>query len=175
MTDMTSRDVAEILGMIERKGIRIWVDGGWAVDALLGRQTRHHADLDIVIEQKDLDPVADMLRNRGYGPAHRNNPLPWNFALGDGARHEVDFHVVVLDEKGNGVYGPPANGQIYPAQALRGIGAIRGRLVACISPEWLVKFRSGYELDDNDRADVRALCQRFGIPLPAEITSRPKR
>lgn len=133
MTDMTARDVAEILGMVERKGIRVWVDGGWAVDALLGRQTRHHADLDIVIEQKDLDAVVDMLHTRGYGPAHRNNPRPWNFALGDGVRHEVDLHVIVLDENGNGIYGPPANGELYPADALKGIGAIRGRVVRCVS------------------------------------------
>lgn len=133
MTDMTARDVVEILGMVERKGIRVWVDGGWAVDALLGRQTRHHADLDIVIEQKDLDAVVDMLHTRGYGPAHRNNPRPWNFALGDGIRHEVDFHVIVLDGNGNGIYGPPANEESYPAHALRGVGAIRGRAVRCIS------------------------------------------
>lgn len=148
MTDMTSRDVVEILGMVERKGIRIWIDGGWAVDALLGRQTRHHADLDIVIEQKNLDAVVEMLRTRGYAPAHRNDTRPWNFALGDGVRHEVDFHVIVLDEDGNGIYGPPAGGRLYPAGALRGIGAIRGRTVDCVLPEW-----------------------RFGMPLRSEIAS----
>ena len=133
---MTSRDVVKILGMVERKGIRIWVDGGWAVDALLGRQTRHHADLDIVIEHKDLSAVVEMLHTRGYRPAHRNDSRPWNFALSDGFRHEVDFHVVVLDEEGNGICGPPANGRLYPADALKGLGAIRGRVVNCISPEW---------------------------------------
>ena len=133
LTDMTSLDVADILGMVERKGIRIWIDGGWAVDALIGRQTRHHADLDIVIEQKDLDAVVEMLRKRGYGPAHRNDTRPWSFALGDGVRHEVDFHVVVLDGDGNGICGPSADGRLYPADALKGIGAIRGRVVNCIS------------------------------------------
>lgn len=152
MTDMTSRDVVKILGMVERKGIRIWIGGGWAVDALLGRQTRHHADLDIVIEQKDLDVVVGMLRARGYRPEHRNDTRPWNFALGDGARHEVDFHVIVFDGDGNGISGPPAEGKLYPAGALKGIGAIRGRVVNCISPEWL-----------------RAPSQRFGLPLPSEI------
>lgn len=32
--------------------MRVWLDGGWGVDALLGRQTRPHDDMDIVIEQK---------------------------------------------------------------------------------------------------------------------------
>ncbi|HET7338427.1 MAG TPA: aminoglycoside nucleotidyltransferase [Candidatus Dormibacteraeota bacterium] len=132
-TQMTGRDAAEILGMVERLGVRIWIDGGWAVDALLGRQTRHHADLDIVIEQKDLDAVVGMFKTRGYRSAHRNNSHPWNFALGDGVRREVDLHVVVIDEQGNGICGPPANFDVYPAAALTGIGAIHGRIVRCVS------------------------------------------
>jgi lincosamide nucleotidyltransferase A/C/D/E len=166
MTEVTANDVLAFLDMVDGQGIRVWLDGGWAVDASLGRRTRTHADLDIVIEQKDLDSVADALRAKGYGPAHRNDTQPWNFALGDSAGREVDFHVIVLDQKGNGIYGPPANGESYSAEALSGIGVIRGRAVACISPEWLVRFHSGYELDENDRADVRELCEKFGIELP---------
>jgi lincosamide nucleotidyltransferase A/C/D/E len=166
MTEMKAADVVAFIDLVEEMGIRIWLDGGWAVDACLGRQTRVHADLDIVIEQKDLDAVADELRARGYGPPPRKNPLPWNFALRDAAGHEVDFHVIVLNEKGDGIYGPPENRESYPAEALGGFGSIKGRAVACITPEWLVRFHSGYELDDVDRADVAALCAKFGIPLP---------
>lgn len=32
----------------------------------------------------------------------------------------------------------------------------------------MVKFHTGYELDENDYRDVRALCQRFGIEMPSE-------
>jgi lincosamide nucleotidyltransferase A/C/D/E len=52
---------------------------------------------------------------------------------------------------------------------LTGNGSINGYPVRCISPEWLVKFHSGYQLDENDYYDVRALCERFAIPLPAEF------
>jgi lincosamide nucleotidyltransferase A/C/D/E len=45
---------------------------------------------------------------------------------------------------------------------------VAGRRVDCISPEWLIRFHSGYELDENDRLDIAALCTRFAIPLPAE-------
>lgn len=129
--------------MIERQGVRVWLDGGWAADSLLGRQTRHHWDLDLVIEQKDLDAVVEMLQIRGYRPRHKNNPRPWNFALINGPRREVDFHVVVLDEQGNGVCGPPATGVFYPADALKGIGAIRGRVVRCVSQSVLKSGLSG--------------------------------
>jgi lincosamide nucleotidyltransferase A/C/D/E len=166
MTEMKASDVLAFLDEVEQHGGRIWLDGGWAVDACLGSQTRKHADLDVVIEERNLDAIADSLRGRGYVLARRNDTRPWNFALGDAAGHEVDFHVIVLDEKGDGIYGPPQYGDKYPAEALAGFGSIRGRAVACITPEWLVRFHSGYEIDDVDRADVAALCAKFGIPLP---------
>jgi len=37
-----------------------------------------------------------------------------------------------------------------------------------ITPEWLVRFHTGYQVDANDWADVSALCARFDIPIPAE-------
>jgi len=40
--------------------------------------------------------------------------------------------------------------------------------VACIAAESLVKFHTGYEVDATDWADVSALCERFGIPVPQE-------
>ncbi|HEV8596889.1 MAG TPA: aminoglycoside nucleotidyltransferase [Candidatus Dormibacteraeota bacterium] len=168
MTDTTTADVIHFLDLMDARGIRVWLDGGWAVDACLGQQTRPHSDLDIVIEQRHLDDAVAMLKERGYGPAYRGDTRPWNFALGDGAGHEVDLHVIVLNETGDGIYGPPEKGELYPAEALSGSGSVARREVACITPEWLVRFHSGYELDANDRADVAALCAKFGIPLPAE-------
>lgn len=40
-------DFAELLA-----GFEVGVGGGWAVDALLGHQTRDHADLDIALPEK---------------------------------------------------------------------------------------------------------------------------
>jgi lincosamide nucleotidyltransferase A/C/D/E len=42
-------------------------------------------------------------------------------------------------------------------------------MVKCISPEWLVKFHTGYEVDIDDYLDVLALCQRFGLEMPLEL------
>lgn len=44
---VTQEDLFEVLDMIEQLGIRYWLDGGWGVDALVGRQTREHRDVDI--------------------------------------------------------------------------------------------------------------------------------
>ena len=56
--EMSSQDVVELYGALERLGIRIWIDGGWGVDALLGKQSRAHQDLDIAIQQRDLAKLA---------------------------------------------------------------------------------------------------------------------
>lgn len=47
-------------------------------------------------------------------------------------------------------------------------GSVKGYPVKCISPEWLVKFHTGYQLDENDYHDVKLLCRRFGLEIPAE-------
>ncbi len=167
-TEMTADGVLDFLDLVERLGVRVWLDGGWAVDACLGEQTRRHGDLDIVVEQPDVETVTGALRAQGWSDVPRDDTRPENFVLGDGAGGEVDFHVIALDEAGDGVYGPPENGERYPAEALSGRGVVAGRRVACISPEWLVRFHSGYEPDEDDWADVKALCDRFGIPVPED-------
>ncbi|MBG0825776.1 nucleotidyltransferase family protein [Planomonospora sp. ID91781] len=166
--EMTADDVQEFLTLMDGLGIRTWLDGGWAVDACLGSQTRPHTDLDIVVQEHDAPAAAAVLRARGYRPVPRDDTTAWNFVLGDEAGHLIDFHVIVLDADGHGVYGPPGNGERYPAQALAGTGRIGGREVACISPEWLVRFHTGYAVDAEDWADVSALCERFGIAIPED-------
>ena len=40
--------------------------------------------------------------------------------------------------------------------------------VRCIPPEWLVKFHTGYKVDENDYHDVQLLCKHFNLELPVE-------
>jgi len=165
---MTATDVIKFYTDLEKSGIDIWIDGGWSVDALLGKQTRLHADLDIAIEQKDLKKTAELLEKQGYQNVPRDDTRPWNFVLGDKKGHEIDFHVIVIDDKGNGIYGPPEKGEMYAAGALIGMGKIKKHPVKCIAPEYMVKFHTGYKLRECDFHDVGALCDKFGIALPEE-------
>jgi len=167
-SETSSQDTLELYSALERLGIQIWIDGGWGVDALLGNQTRAHKDLDIVIQQKDLARFREFLEPRGYKEIKLEAARPHNFVLGDGQCHEIDVHVIVLDDKGNGIYGPAENGQMYPAASLTGTGMIDNYRVRCISPEWMVKFHSGYEVKDKDLKDVSAICEEFQLELPNE-------
>lgn len=168
---MTSRDVIDLYSYLESLGVNIWIDGGWCVDALLGEQSRPHKDLDIAIQQKEVSQLREALLERGYRDIKVEIARDWNFVLGNEHGREIDVHVIVLNSQGDGIYGPPENGEKYPADSLTGSGLIEGRTVRCISPDWMVKFHSGYELQEKDFRDVRALCKKFGIDLPPEYTS----
>ena len=62
--EMTLHDITEIVQLFNQNGIEFYVDGGWGVDALLGEQTRLHADLDIAIQHKDSPQVRALLEGR---------------------------------------------------------------------------------------------------------------
>jgi len=144
------------------------------VDALLEEQTRQHVDLDIAIQERDLDQMRELLEQWGYHEKGEEYARPWNFIMQDQSGLEIDMHAIKLDSAGNGIYGPEENGVMYPASALTGTGSIAGRPVCCISPDDIVKFHSGYELDENDFHDVLALCEKFGIEVPAEYRQKDR-
>ena len=162
--EMTAADVIEIVRLFEQNDIELTIDGGWGVDALLGKQTRTHADLDIAVQHKDVTSIRALLEARGYREIPRDDTWECNFVLEDDQRHQVDVHSYTFDDEGKLVYGVE-----YPFESLTGSGTVSGHAVKCISPEWMVKFHDGYPLDADDYHDVKALCQHFGIKLPAEF------
>lgn len=168
MPEITQSDVLELLDLATDVGVELWIDGGWGVDAALGEQTRSHGDLDILIERRHEATFAEALRARGFRPVERPDTRAWNYVLGDDRGREVDFHVVGRRPDGDWDYGPDGGPpqDVVPAHALTGRGSIAGRAVRCLTPEEQVRYHCGYDVDENDWADVRALCARFGLPVP---------
>jgi len=166
---MSSGDVVELYRAFCDTGIEIWVDGGWAVDALLGRQTRPHKDLDIVVRRSDEPKLRELLGARGYRDVPRDDTSAWNFVLGDASGREVDVHAIVFDADGNGLYGPIEKGVMYPAAALIGAGTIDRHRVKCISAEYMVKFKTGYKPSASDFQDIASLCEKFEMKRPAGL------
>ena len=161
--EMTASDVIEIVGLLDRNHIDVCVDGGWGVDALLGEQTRAHADLDLAIQHRDAVQTRALLEARGFKDVPRDDTRDCNFVLGDEHGRLIDIHTYTFDSAGKPVYGIE-----YPFDSLNGTGSVLGVPVKCISPEWMVKFHTGYQLDENDYHDVKVLCRRFGIQIPSE-------
>ena len=160
---MSAAEVISLLQLFRHDHINVCVDGGWGVDALLGEQTRPHADLDIALEHKDVPLIRALLEARGYLDVPREDTRDCNFVMGDAQGHLVDIHSYTFDAAGMLVFGVA-----YPFDSLNGAGSINGQPLKCISPEWMVKFHSGYPLDENDYHDVKLLCRHFVLPLPAE-------
>jgi len=160
---MTAADAIEIIKLLTDHGIVVHVDGGWGVDALLGKQTRPHSDLDIAIQHEDVPKLRQLLDAFGFRDIPRDDTRDCNFVLADEQGRQVDVHSYTFDANGNNTFGVE-----YPADSLTGIGRIDGYSVNCIDPEWMVRFHSGYTLGANDHHDVSALCDRFGIELPTE-------
>jgi len=57
-------EVLAILGALDATGTRLWVAGGWGVDALVGRQTRAHRDLDLLVDAQRLEEFLGLLATR---------------------------------------------------------------------------------------------------------------
>jgi lincosamide nucleotidyltransferase A/C/D/E len=159
--EMTSSDVVEVVKMMEQAGIEVYIDGGWGVDALLGEQTRKHEDLDIALPHKFVPKLRSLLEARGYKDVPRDDTRECNFVLGDDKGRLIDIHSYTFDENGKHIFGVA-----YEPHHLTGTGVINGYTVKCIPPDVAVEFHTGYEVDENDYFDVKALCERFNIPIP---------
>ena len=162
MNDMDKNEVTALLDLFDTHAIEIYIDGGWAVDALLGKQTRVHNDLDIATPHVYVPQIRELLIDRRYKDFFRDDTRDCNFVMADNYGHQIDIH----SYEGNIIFGVP-----YPFQSLTGKGCINGYKVKCISAEWLVKFHTGYPLDHNDYKDVLALCNHFSIDLPIEYNA----
>ncbi len=160
---MKAETVIELVGFLQSHGIEVVVDGGWGVDALIGKQTRSHDDLDIAILHKDVPKLRQMLSEKGFSEIFKNDSRDCNFVLQDESGNQLDVHSYTFDENGNNVYGVA-----YLPEHLTGKGTINDFEVKCIPPYWSVKFHTGYELDENDFCDVKALCEKFDLELPDE-------
>ncbi|SRR6266568_507423 len=160
---MDAKEVIALYIECEKNGIKVWIDGGWGVDALLGEQSRPHKDLDIAIASKDVANLQKVLTAKGY-KKFREDSL-WNIVFRDDKGYEIDYHAFIFDENENVV-----GGIMYPTESLTGTGTIGGYTVRCINPKHMVAFHSGYELKEKDFQDVQALCEKFDIALPEEYT-----
>ena len=161
-----ARSVLSVVTALQNAGVRVWLDGGWGVDALVGEQTREHDDLDCVIALSDVPIARDALAALGF--AVSLDDLPTRFVVRDRCDRRVDFHTVTFDTTGaatqqlqDGTMAP------YPAQGFFGFGHVAGVRVACLTAAVQSLHHLGYDPDDKDHHDMELLADRFGIDLPA--------
>ena len=148
-------EVHRVLDALAVVDCRAWLAGGWGVDALAGRQTRPHRDLDLLVEADRLDDALSALAGLGYGV--ETDWLPIRVEVAAPRRRWVDLHPVVFDAHGHGVQaGPEGTTFEYPAACLVP-GSLGDRTVQCLSLDRQIEAHTGYEPRDVDRADLAVL------------------
>ncbi len=169
---MTVDMVHWFLDLFDELGIKVWIDGGWGVDALLGECTREHQDLDIIISWEDSAILTEALSERGFVDIHTDDRKDRNFVMGHRLHGKIDFHVIEPTEEGGAVYGPGEIDWVITESELNAVGSIGGRKVRCLSVDYQVRSHTGYTLTDTDFADLCALHERYGVKLlPEQIKS----
>ncbi|MCY3741574.1 MAG: hypothetical protein OXH00_11180 [Candidatus Poribacteria bacterium] len=173
VSPMTSDRVHWFLDLFNELDIKVWIDGGWGVDALLGECTREHQDLDIIISWKNSAILTEALSARCFVDIHTDDRSDRNFVMGHQLHGKIDFHVVELMENGGAVYGPGEIDWIITEPELNAIGSIGGRQVRCLSVDYQVRSHFGYMLQDTDFSDLRALQEKYGVALlPTQIKEK---
>lgn len=167
---MSPDDVIEILAFLSGASIPVWVDGGWGVDALLGEQTREHRDLDLAVRSQDEARFRAAVSQNGFLEVSAE---PHNPVLRDARGRVIDAHFFDPSRVSDGPAGWLVYGDIaYDVGAFEGEGSILGVRVACTTVLSQVRSHRGYELDDEDIRDMKALRARFGAELPDEVWNK---
>jgi lincosamide nucleotidyltransferase A/C/D/E len=165
---ISAHDVLTIVAILRAARVRVWLDGGWGIDALIGEQTRDHDDLDCVIALSDAQAAIAALASRGYRMNHHERPA--RFVLRDGFDRRVDFHTVTFDADGGGVQSlQDGTRWRYPPHGFRAVGRIAGEPLPSLSADVQMLAHVAYEPIGKDFHEMRLLAEHVGTELPAKL------
>lgn len=150
VTRMPAGEAARVLRAFRSGGVAVTVAGGWGIDALAGRQTRRHYDLDLIIEREQEATARTVLAGLGYRPGDDEHmpglPLPHRCTL-----HDHAGHVVELLPAATG--GPPFTAVTDPYAP----GVIGGEPCTCLSVPLQRLLHRGYPPRACEPGDLRVL------------------
>ena len=151
---MLAEDVLEILSAL--RDADVWIGGGWGIDALVGKQTRPHDDLDLMHREEQEPQVVEALAALGFTETLSWRPV--RFVLTDPAGREIDLHPLRFAADGSAEQSSPTPGEPfrYPANCFV-TGTILDTRVPCLSAEQQLHFHQGYEPRERDLHDLAQL------------------
>jgi lincosamide nucleotidyltransferase A/C/D/E len=162
--ETAAAEVLRVVDALDAVNISIGMTGGWGIDALLGRQTRPHRDVDLGMSSVAVERAITALEGIGYTISLDQRPARVELRSTTGA---VDLHPIVWDDSGHGVQAAFDDVVIhYPPGSLDAEGVIAGRSVACGTAALQVAFHSSAEPRLVDRQDMQLLASKFGIEMP---------
>jgi lincosamide nucleotidyltransferase A/C/D/E len=161
---MPAEDVIKVLEQLTRADVETWVVGGWGVDALLGRQSRPHNDLDLIMaaDGAALWRARAALTALGYSRQLEEElpdkgPMSRHLVAANGIGQCVDLHPVNLSAA---PFTPgAADGTLVPTP--RVVGRLGGHPVPCVSAEVHLALKLCHErlspLQAKDQEDIGLL------------------
>lgn len=148
-----------VLDILEKLNIRYWVEGGWGIDVLIGKQTREHRDIDIDFDADFEALLMDRLLQIGYRIT--SDCRPSRVELLHPEHGYIDIHPFVIEESGNMKQANPQGGWFDLEAGWFSQSVFEGRLIPCVSFEGQPIFHSGYDLREVDKADLNELNMAF--------------
>ena len=156
MKETTSKEnLLEVLDLLESLELRYWVDGGWGVDLLIGRQTREHRDLDIDFDGAFTALLLETLKERGYQVT--TDWSPCRVELHHPRLGFLDIHPLEIADDGSARQADPFGGWYQFEADWFAETMFEGRKIPCISAQAQKLFHTGYEQREVDKLDMANL------------------
>ena len=144
-----------IIDLLSDLNIRYWVEGGWGIDVLIGKQTREHRDVDIDFDATHEKELLKKLSEIGYQITIDQRPT--RVELYHPNYGNIDIHPFVISESGSVKQANPEGGWFELASDWFTKSHYEGRKIPCVSIEGQRIFHSGYDLRAIDHADLSNL------------------
>lgn len=151
----TKEDLLAIINLLETAGIVYWVDGGWGVDLLAGKQTREHRDIDIDFDARHTEKLLNILLEYGYEVDTDWKPV--RIELYSDKYGYLDIHPFILNEDGTAKQADLEGGWYEFDKDCFGNAVFEEKTIPCISLKGQKIFHTGYELRDKDKHDISIL------------------
>ncbi|MHC5374705.1 nucleotidyltransferase domain-containing protein [Enterococcus sp. LJL120] len=152
---VTETDLFTVLDIIDKTDIVYFLDGGWGVDVLTGKQHRQHRDIDIDFDANYTQELLTTLQDFGYETV--TDWLPARMELWHPDYGYLDIHPFIFDSDGSAKQADLEGGFYQFEKDFFTSVHYQGRLIPCISQKAQLLFHSGYELRESDLIDIQNL------------------
>ena len=126
-------NVLRILDVLEKAGVPASIGGGWGIDALVGRQTRPHSDIDLCVPAEQSDAAAGALATLGFEMTVDERPT--RFVMAGVGLGSIDLHPLRFLADGTArLAAPDGSEYVFPVGSLDANGTIGGQPCAVSRP-----------------------------------------
>lgn len=166
-------ELLRVMKALESEAVPYWLAGGWGVDALLGRRTRRHKDIDVVIEDFARNEPKARRAFLALGFTHVDFDeggmwMPTRSNFEDGAGHRIEVLDIDWERVGSALdseHEPAPSSESARekhADQVFTVGTMGGRPVPCLTSRAQLLFHTGFTLEASGRLNVSLLRSEFG-------------